>query len=180
MGSGRRLLDLHDGRRRHDNGAPPHLDPHVVSAPRRGHDEPLTWVTGGRNLLLDRTETVQCVSLFGRKDLPEHAEQRVRRQRTGRQFDLPPRERAAKLVNRRGIEYDVRLLADVHDEGFAIQADDRVEKRVEECHLSINFRLESGGPLTVTPGERTGHVNADQLNQFITSGLVWLQDSLCP
>ena len=180
MGGGRRLLGLHDGWRGNCSGPPPHLDPHVVSAPRRGHDEPLTCFAGGLNLLLDRTEIVQCAALFGRKDLPEHAEQRVRRQRTGRQFDLTPRERAAKLVYRRGIEYHVRLLANVHDERFAIQADNRVEKRVEECHLSINFRLQGGGPLTVTTGERTGLVDADQLNQFITSGLVWLQDSLRP
>ena len=83
VGSGRRLVGLHDGWRGNCSGPPPHLDPHVVSAPRRGHDEPLTCFAGSLYLLLDRAEIVQRAALFGRKDLPEHAEQRVRRQRTG-------------------------------------------------------------------------------------------------
>ena len=87
----------------------------------------------------------------------------------------------------------VRIALQVHEENIGVSIDatvpiakqvqalvDIVEKRLEECHVSINFRLESREPLTITPGERAGFVEADQLNHFIASRLIWLQDSLSP
>ena len=43
-------------------------------------------------------------------------------------------------AHRCGAQHDVRLFADVHDKSFAIQADDRVEKRIEKRHVSFIFR----------------------------------------
>jgi hypothetical protein len=65
--------------------------------------------------------------LIERQDLPEHAGHRLGRQHARRQLHLAPGERSTEFVGRFRRRDDVRLLADVHDEGVTIESDDRVE-----------------------------------------------------
>lgn len=106
----------------------PHFNPDIFSAARSRDDETLRRAVGGVYLLLDCSEFVERLPLPGGQDLPEHAHDGFPGQRTGRQFDLTPGQGTTKFVNGGRIQDNVRLLADVHDERFAIQTDNRVEK----------------------------------------------------
>ena len=85
--------------------------------------------------------TVEGISLVWRQNLAEHPEHGVAGQGTGGQLDLTPRQRTTKLVDGGRIQYNVRLLAHVHDERLAVQADNRVEQRFQKSHVTIIFRV---------------------------------------
>jgi hypothetical protein len=56
----------------------------------------------------------------------------------------------------------------MHDQSFAIQADDRVEERIEKSHLSIVFRLRA--PRTLVFRAQTGfsHALPDQPDESMS------------
>ena len=97
--------------------APPDLGPHVVAAARHDHREPLTWKLGEpRQVVLGRAKFVKRVLEFHGQQLRHDA------------VDGFEREAAAREVHLPGRRHDVRLVAGVHDERFAIDADNRLEQ----------------------------------------------------
>ena len=89
--------------------------------------------------MFDRPHFFEELTLVVRQHLGKHAEHGIDRQRAGRQLDLAPRQRPAEGAHGRRTQQDVRLLADVHDERVAVQANDGVEERVEKRHCRVCF-----------------------------------------
>ena len=67
-------------------------------------------------LVLNRAELVECVENIRRQQLRDDAVDGLERQPLAGELDLPRRR------------HDVRLVARVHDEGFAVDADNRLEQ----------------------------------------------------
>ena len=74
----------------------------------------------------------------------------VGRQNLGRQLHLSPGERTAVGTHRRRGRDDVRLLADVHHERVAFEANNGVEQRLEQRHQTTppKSRFPTPAPLT--------------------------------
>ena len=76
------------------------LEPDVVAA-ARGHDREAIRDAGRRDdLVLDGAEFVEGLPQIGRKDLRDHAHDRVGREHARGQFHLTPGERSAVSVHR--------------------------------------------------------------------------------
>ena len=129
-------------------GHPPaaNLRPHVVSA-ASGHDsELLARKSGrGRQLILHRAELVERVLQFDCGSswltMPLTAS------------SVSPRWR----VHLAGRRHDVRLVAGVHDERFAVDVDDRLEERRNETHFTHGLHTLRTSAAT---GGRSGSVSA--------------------
>lgn len=97
--------------------APPDFGPHIVAPTGRDHGEVLSWkLRHRRQLELRRTEFVERALGFDRQQLVDDAAHGVESETTCREIDLADRR------------HDVRLVADMHDERFAVDADDRLEE----------------------------------------------------
>ena len=99
------------------NPAAPDLGPDIVAAARGDDGEVLAGELGHRRqLVLDGAELLERVLQLGRQQLRDDAVDRFERQAAARQIHLA------------GGRDDVRLVAGVHDERFAVDADNRLKQ----------------------------------------------------
>ena len=104
------------------------FNPHIVTA-ARGDDREAFAGEGRlrRELVLDGAELVERVEHVLRKQLRDDAVDGVERQAFARELDLA-----------RGRD-NVRLVARVHDKGFAVDADNRLEERRYKAHRHMHI-----------------------------------------
>jgi hypothetical protein len=114
--------------RRQRSNRPADLQPHIVSTPRRHDREAIRPLLVVRQLELDRAVLVERLALVRRQQLLEHPDDRVGRQHTGRQLDVPPGDGTPIRVHRSRRRHHVWLLADVHDQRVPFEPRNRVEQ----------------------------------------------------
>lgn len=91
--------------------------PHIVASARRDDGEVLSWkLRHRRQLVLRRAEFVERALRFERQQLVDDAAHGVESETTCREVNLADRR------------HNVRLVADVHDERFAVDANDGLEE----------------------------------------------------
>ena len=104
--------------------APPDLGPHIVAAARDDDGEVLAGeFRHRRQLVLDGAEFLERVLQLRRQQLIDDAVDGFEVQAAAAEIHLP------------GRRDDVRLVAGVHDQRFAVDAHDRLEQRRNEAHL---------------------------------------------
>jgi hypothetical protein len=105
--------------------APANLRPHIV-APSSGDDRELLAreLLLRRQRVLDGAELVERRLELGRQELSDDAADGVERQPPACQLHLPRRR------------HDVRLVAGMHDQRFAVDVDDRLEQRRDEIDFT--------------------------------------------
>jgi len=112
------------------NAVAPHFHPQIVSAACGDDGEMFAGKLGNRRqLVLHGAELVERAVRFRRQQLLDDSVDRVKRQTAAGEIDLP------------GRRHDVRLVAGVHDQRFAVDAYDRLEQGGDETHFSYVGRL---------------------------------------
>ncbi len=127
------------------------LQPDVVAAPGGNDDERALQGRVGRNLVLDRPEVGELGTLVGWQQLVHHGQDGLGREAPARQLDLAPREGPTEGIPQLGRRHDVRLLADVHDDRVALEADDGAEQGFYERHGWLSWRMDKSNGDAPTP-----------------------------
>ena len=108
--------------------SPSDFGPYVVAPTGHNDGEMLAWkLRHRRQLELRRAEFVEGALRLGREQLIDDAAHGVESKTTRREIDLA------------GRRHNIRLVADVHDERFAVDANDRLEERGYEAHDAFNI-----------------------------------------
>jgi hypothetical protein len=98
--------------------------PEIIAAACRNDGEVFAWELGrGRKLVLDRPELVKRSLQLRRQELTDDPVDGLERQAPARQLDLA-----------RGRD-DVRFLAGVHHQRFAVNLENRLQQRWNQAHL---------------------------------------------